>query len=399
MKIMHINSVYGIGSTGRIVEDIHNSLLQLGHQSSVICGRSNPVFNKVLDTNTVNSFYSFPSFINHVIKGVGLDMHGLYSSSETIRMIKLIERVSPDIIHVHNLHGFYVNYDLLFKFLNSSTIKVIWTLHDAWAYTGFCSHYVYNGCYEWKNGCKKCSYRDVYPYRLLSNSKNNYLRKKAYFSNSKIIFVTPSNWLKKELADSFLLNNKCYTIPNGVDLNRFYPDFDNEKIRTEYHINDKEILLSVSNIWTKQKGFNELLELSELLYNQYILVLIGLNKHQMRIVSKYKNIIGIDRTTNVDELRKWYSIARVFLNLSVDDTYPTVNIESIACGTPLVTYDVGGASELGKRFGYTVKKGEIKNLLNAISKIKKINCVTEEFSRENMIRKYIDLYEKVLEEK
>lgn len=399
MKIIHINSVYGIGSTGKIVEDIHYSLLQSGHQSNVICGRFNPVFNKVLDANTVNSFYSFPSFMNHVIKGVILDTHGLYSSSETLQMIKFIKRINPDIIHIHNLHGFYVNYDLLFKFLNSSAIKIIWTLHDAWTYTGFCSHYTYNECYEWKNGCKKCSYRDVYPYRLLNNSKNNYLRKKKYFSNSKITFVVPSNWLKDELIDSFLLNNECYTIPNGIDLNRFYPDFDNEKIQDKYHIMNKKVILSVSNIWTKQKGFNDLLNLSKLLNNQYILVLIGLNKYQMKKVSKYKNIIGIDRTANIDELRKWYSIAKVFINLSVDDTYPTVNIESIACGTPLVTYDVGGASELGKRFGYTVKKGEIANLLNVISKAKKINCDTEEFSRNHMIRKYNDLYEKVLGEK
>ncbi len=392
MRVLQINSVYEYGSTGRIVESIHNSCKNNSIESYVIFAREGAINSskKEVDINeNIIRIYNDLEFKEHVIKGVFFDKHGLYSDKSTYKIIEKIKEINPDIIHLHNIHGFYLNYEILFKYLKESKKKIIWTLHDCWSFTGFCSHYEYNNCFNWKTGCLDCKYRNVYPYRILSNSIDNFQRKQESFLIDNLILVTPSYWLKNQVSQSFLKNIECRVINNSLSSNKF--KYKQTNILERYNIDNKKIILAVSNIWTKQKGFDEYIKLSKLINDDWKIVMIGLSKKQIK--SLPDNILGIERTSNIDELIEWYSASTVFINFTLEETFSLVNIEAQACGLPVITYNTGGSPETIIDKENIVEKYDLDKvieLLNTKSFEKKDFIV-----KNNMFEEYINLYKEV----
>lgn len=392
MRILQINSVYGYGSTGRIVESIHKSCIEKNIDSYVIFSRLSAINNiekQVEEDSRVIRFYDDLGMKEHLIKGVLFDKHGLYSNKNTLNIIKKIDEINPDIIHLHNVHGFYLNYEIFFDYLNKLNKKIIWTLHDCWAFTGYCSYFDYNECDKWKSGCNNCKFSNVYPYRVLSNSKNNYIRKNKAFNIDNLTLVTPSFWLKNLLKDSFLNNIKSVVINNSIDLEKFQYTPSNY-LKEKYNISEK-IALMVASPFTKQKGFDEAIKLSHIINDEWKIVMIGLNDKQVK--SLPNNIIGIKRTEDLDELVKCYCSSDIMVNLTLEDNYPTVNLEALACGLPVITYDTGGSTEMIKGKGIVVERKNLKEVykaMNSISLKKQVHILSKD-----MVSEYIKLYKNV----
>ena len=394
MKILQINSVYGYGSTGRIVESIHKACISKDIDSYVIfsrLGAINSTKKEVEETDNIIRVYNDKEFKEHVLKAVLLDKHGLYSNKSTYVIIDKIKEINPDIIHLHNIHGFYLNYEILFEFLKKFNKKIIWTLHDCWAFTGYCSHYEYNECNEWKTGCLNCKYSNVYPYRLLSNSKDNYIRKSKVFNSvDDITIITPSFWLKQQIRNSFLKGKVCKVITNGLSSEKF--KFTKTNILEKYGIFNKKIILAVSSIWTKQKGFDEYLKLAKLINEDWKIVMVGLSKKQIKKLPK--NIIGIERTNSIEDLIELYSAATVFVNFTLEETFSLVNIEAQSCSLPVITYNTGGSPETVLNKENIVDKYDLNKvieLLNNRSFNKKRYNI-----KNTMIQNYIELYYEVI---
>lgn len=251
-----------------------------------------------------------------------------------------------------------------------------WTLHDCWAFTGHCSHFDFVGCEKWKTGCHHCPQKKNYPKSLfLDQSKRNWEEKKRLFTSiSNMTIVTPSHWLAGLVNESFLSKYPVKVIHNGIDLEVFKPTQTTWK---RDHGITKPVVLACSFDWNERKGYNDVLKLAELL-PEYQFVVVGISEKQVKTLPRY--IIGIQRTDSVQELVKIYSIADVFINTTYEDNYPTVNLEAIACGTPVITYDTGGSQETIKDsfLGSTVPKGDISSMLEMIQK-----NINEHIKRDN----------------
>ena len=338
MKVLQINSVCGRGSTGRIVLDIHNALIEQGHKSLVAYGREPAIgCENAIRIGTKKDIYA------HGLYTRIFDKHGLGSQKATRQFIKNIEAESPDIIHLHNIHGYYLNYEILFRFLKNFGKPVIWTFHDCWPFTGHCAYFTYAGCERWQKVCHDCPQKRSYPGSLVfDNSRRNFERKREAFTGVKdLTIITPSKWLAGLVKQSFLSEYETVVISNGIDTTVFRPlpsDF-----KSRHAIEDKFMILGVANVWDQRKGLKYFLELADILENDEIIVLVGLTKKQVE--SLPANIIGITRTNNIQELVEIYSAADVFVNPTLEDNYPTVNLEAQACGTYVVTFDSGGTRE------------------------------------------------------
>jgi len=399
MNVLQINTVFKQGSTGYIVYNIHQKLLSLNHKSFAGYGRGIWQEDNLIKISNKLDMY---------IHGIGtriFDKHGLYSKKATQEFLKKIDKLDIDIFHLHNIHGYYLNYPLLFEYLKNKQKPVIWTLHDCWAFTGHCSHYDYIGCDKWQNECYKCPQKSRYPASFIfDNSLENFRLKKKYFTSlDNLIIVTPSNWLANEVQKSFLAKYDIRVIYNGIDLNVFKPvksDF-----RKKYNLEDKFLILGVANVWEERKGFDYFIELSHILKSNEVIILVGLNDKQLQKLPK--NIIGIKRTQNQKELVQIYSNVDVFVNPTLEDNFPTTNLESLACGTPVVTFDSGGSSEtIDENCGKVVEKGDLDKLYKAIGEVKKngkdfyrnhcIDRAKKYFDKEMMIEKYVKLYKEIV---
>ena len=337
-RILFINSVCN-GSTGTICKNLYKAAEEAGHTCCIAYGRGDAPngFNTIKIGNQLDIYL-------HVLKARLFDASGFGSKKATKDLIKQIEEFKPDVIHLHNIHGYYVNIEILFNYLKQHPeIKKIWTLHDCWSYTGHCAYYTYAKCDKWQTCCNgNCPNKKEYPQTIFSNIKSNFNKKREIFSGiENMILVTPSKWLKKEVEKSYLKDYPIEVINNGVDTKVFKPTPSN--IKQQYGIEDKKVILGVASVWDKRKGLDTFIELSEELDDQYQIVLLGLNKKQIEKLPN--NIIGISRTENVQELVKWYSAADVYFNPTLEDNYPTTNLEAIACGTPVITFNTGGSPE------------------------------------------------------
>jgi len=338
LKVLQINSVCGRGSTGRIVLDIHNALIGQGHKSLVAYGREPAIgCENAIRIGTRKDIYV------HGLYTRILDKHGLGSQKATRQFIKNIEAENPDIIHLHNIHGYYLNYEILFRFLKNFGKPVIWTFHDCWPFTGHCAHFTYAGCERWQKVCHDCPQKRSYPKSLVfDNSRRNFERKREAFTGVKdLTIVTPSKWLAGLVNQSFLSEYETVVISNGIDTTVFRPvpsDF-----KSRHAIKDKFMILGVANVWGQRKGLKYFLELANILENDEIIVLVGLTKKQVE--SLPANIIGITRTNNIQELVEIYSAADVFVNPTLEETFGMTNLEAQACGTYVVTFDSGGTRE------------------------------------------------------
>lgn len=394
MKVLQINSVCGVGSTGRIATDLYKVLEEQGHECVIAYGRGTaPEGIKTIKIGT-----DFDNYM-HVAKTRLFDKHGFGSTKATKEFIKKVKEYDPDVIHLHNIHGYYINIEILFDYLKESNKKVIWTLHDCWAFTGHCSHFDYIGCNKWKYKCEKCPQKNTYPSSILKdNSTWNYERKKQIFTSlDNMTITTPSKWLASLVKDSFLKKYYIKVINNGINLDIF--KYTNSNFRKKHNLQDKIIILGVASIWSKKKGFDYFIELSKLLNDNFKVVMVGVSKKQKERLPK--NILVISKTNNSKELAEIYSAADVFVNPTLEDTYPTTNLEAIACGTKVLTFDSGGASEtISKTDGIVIKKDNIKSLIEELLKIEKNNSKIENLNLDRLCKniKYKEYIESYMED-
>lgn len=388
MRVFQINSVCGIRSTGRICTDLAETLEKQGHESKIAYGRETvpQKYQKYAVRIGSNTSVKIDALKTRL-----LDNAGLNSKRATKKLIRQIEEYNPDVIHLHNLHGYYLNVECLFAYLKTCGKKIVWTLHDCWPFTGHCAYFDFVGCGKWRNACERCPQKKKYPKSSwMDKSKRNYFKKKELFTGiPNMTIVTPSQWLADLVKQSFLQEYDVRVIRNGIDTNVFKPTESN--LREQYNLQDKKILLGVASVWDERKGLNDFIALSHLLDEKYQIVLIGVSNSQIKTLPS--KIIGIERTNNVTELAQWYTAADVFLNLTYEDNYPTVNLEAQACGTPVITYATGGSVE-SIAPSMVVKQGNLEGVQKLL--LKNDYCdgqLFTGFSKEVCYDKYIDLYE------
>ena len=396
MKIAFINSVAGFGSTGRLVSTL--SMMD-EVDGKVYYGRKKDSSNAIS--------MRFTGDIGNVTHAIGtylFDEHGFHNAMETKKMLKDLDEFNPDIVHLHNLHGYYVHVGVLFDYLKGKNKKVIWTLHDCWSFTGHCAHYDGIGCDKWKNKCYDCPITNEYPFSWNKhNVTKNYERKKEVFTSIKdnLTIVTPSYWLEEQVKHSFLKECKVMTIHNGINLNDF--KYTESSFREKYHLEDSFIVLAVASVWDTTKGIEDLKELANSLPENIKLVVVGgtLSSNTTSI----ENALCIPRTNTVKELCEIYSASDVFINLTKQDTFPTVNIEALACGLPVITYKTGGSPEiLTDKTGIVVEKNNIKKIKEVLIELAKNNSfkiedcieVASHYSLDKMYESYLGLYKKVM---
>ncbi len=387
VKCLIINSVCGIGSTGRICVDIAEELSKNGHEVKIVYGRE-PIPDR--SRNYAIRIGTDFDVKMHGLKARCFDAAGFGSTEVTKKLIAWIKSYAPDIIHLHNIHGYYINIEILFDYLKNCGKKIIWTLHDCWSFTGHCPYFEFAGCNKWITGCGKCPQIKEYPRSYLDLSHKNWKRKEKIFSSvSNMILVTPSQWLAELVGKSYLSGYPVKVINNSVDTSIFKPTESN--IKEENGLCDKKIILGVASEWNYRKGLNYMIDLAGKLGNEYAVVIIGVSEEQKRNLPS--NVVGILRTANAQELVKWYSSAAVFVNPTLEDNYPTTNLESIACGTPVITFNSGGSPESARLYGAVVDKGDVDKICQLIRNADFTNKV-ESLTMESMVKKYLYLYEK-----
>lgn len=350
MRVLFINEVSGHTSTGKICAGQAKRLIEEGHQAVIAYGR---------DAYVPEEYKSISVRIGtdrdvkkHALYTRITDKHGLGSRKATAKFLKWADEYDPDMVWLHNLHGYYINYEILFDWIKKRPeMKVKWTLHDCWAYTGHCVFYSYRGCDRWKTGCHSCPQKKNYPASLLiDNSKSNYERKKAVFTGVKNLeIITPSNWLADQVRQSFLKDYPISVVYNEIDRSKFKPT--PSDLREKLRIQDKKIILGVANVWEERKGLNDFIELSRILDEKYVIVLVGLNDKQIKALPE--GIIGLGKTNDVTELAGIYTTADYFVNPSREETFGMTALEAAACGTKSIVYKGTACEEIAKEYGGT----------------------------------------------
>lgn len=404
MRIVQINGG-AKGSTGKIMMGIAEVARAQGHE--VMC--ASPITTTNRDAGEDCGYYRIGTFnsrrVNVALARI-TGFNGCFAWFETYKLLKKIDEFKPDIIHLHNLHDSYINLPMLFSYIKKHNVPTVWTLHDCWAFTGQCPHFTIVKCDKWKVGCHNCPQYKEYPASLYDNTKKMWQLKKKWFTGVKnMTIVTPSEWLAGLARESYLKQYPIEVINNGIDLNVFKPTHSNFRERYEIPA-EKHIILGVSFAWGYRKGLNCFVEIAEKLGERYQIVLVGTDDEIDKNLPH--NIISIHRTQNQKELAEVYSAADVFVMPTREENYPTVNMEAIACGTPVVTFDTGGSPEmLDDKTGIVVKANDIEATKKAIKDIcEKKKCNDEEYivaySKKSDMKKrfaeYIELYANVLEE-
>ena len=396
MKLVSINTVCN-GSTGKIMGSISREARNDGFEVFCIYGRRKGYID--IPCKKIGGPFSF---LYHVFITTIFDAHGHGSYFKTKELVRELKKINPDIIHLHNIHGYYINYKILFYYLrNEYQGKIFWTLHDCLPMTGHCAYFDYIHCDRWKMGCHDCPNKKKYPISLVfDRSKKNYEEKKKLFADPRITIITPSIWLQDIVSKSFLKICNVKAINNGIDLEIFKPKKD-ETIYDKYNIpKAKKVILGVASILEKHKGFDDFLSLADKISDEYVIVLVGLNDRQIKEVENYRNIIPIKRTENQVDLATLYSLSYCLLNPTYEDNYPTVNIEALACHTRVVCYDTGGCVEQAKNKNvYLIKKQSkeenIKNILKTIYSLKEYQEYdTSLYSDKLFAKKIIEEYRK-----
>lgn len=402
MKVLQIN-FYDLFSTGNIMLNIAKVTRQRGYiaytaskymKMSVKTNRKDS-FHFYIGNRAINTFHRYFSWIT--------DLQDCCSIFPTLLLIHKINKLNPDIIHLHDILGWYINIEILFKYLKRKNIPVVWTFHDCWAITGRCIYFDAIGCNRWKSGCGNCPQKNYMPGTWFFDlSAWNYKRKKRLFTGiNNMTIVTPSEWLKGLVKESFLNKYPVSVINNGINLSIFKP--------TTGHIYNKimslqsKIVLGVAATWSIRKGLDVFFQMDRKLPDDFVIVLVGIETKDLQGT---RRIIGIKRTSNQNELAELYSAATVFANPTTEDNFPTVNLESLACGTPIVTYRTGGSPEsVDVNTGIIVEKNDIDGFISAIIKVAeqgkdyyKDACCKKalNYDMNDKFNDYIDLYEAIL---
>lgn len=404
-KLLQINVALNKGSTGRISEQIGKLARSKGWDTFILHGA------RYVNTSEMYSFQTGTPLLEkiHAVRSMLFDAHGLGSVNETQKAIEIIKQIKPDIIHLHNIHGYYLNYKVLFEYLATTNIPVVWTLHDCWSMTGHCSHFDYIGCERWKSGCYNCPLKGDYPKSLfLDRSKQNYLLKKTLFSSVKNMTIVPvSKWLGSIVEQSFLREYPIRVINNGVDLKVFSPK--ETDLKDRLGLTGKNVLLGVAASWKDpRKGLKDYVRLSKCLPTKYQIILVGVGRNVHEQIPN--NILAVERTENQLELTEYYSIADIVLNLSYQETFGLTTIEGFACGTPSIVYNKTASPELiSKETGMIVEAGNISQLCSAIQEIiangkdfYSAACrkrAEDLYNKDDRFWEYIDLYQHLLSDK
>ena len=324
MKVVQVNAVCGKGSTGKIAVAVSELLTQKQIDNYVLYASGD-------SASPLGIKYATDKQIKwQALRSRLFGEYGFNSRAITKRLIAELDKIQPDIVHLHNLHGHNCHLDLLLQYLKERKIKVYWTFHDCWAFTAYCPHFDMIGCEKWKTGCHHCPQRKQYSW-FFDKSKKLYERKREAMSGLDLTIVTPSQWLADLTKQSFLKDCPVKVINNGIDLDIFQPiesDF-----RKKYKCEDKYILLGVAFDWGARKGLDIFIELAKRLDEKYQIVLVGTNEKTDKLLPN--DIISIHRTQNQKELAEIYTAADLFVNPTREENFPTVNIEALACGTPL----------------------------------------------------------------
>lgn len=384
MRILQINSVCGYGSTGRIAVSIDRLLKEQRHESFIAYGRGS-----ANGCNTAMRIGDTLDNYAHAAMSRFFDLHCYGSRRSTEALTRKINQLDPDVIHLHNIHGYYLNMEVLFDYLKIANKPLVWTLHDCWAFTGHCAYFEYVACRKWKTVCSSCPQKSSYPASLLiDRAERNHLHKKNLFTQiSKMTIVTPSAWLADLVKESFLGVYPVRVINNGVDLGVFRPR--TSSFRQNHGLDGKFVVLGVANVWDRRKGLEYFIRLSQLLPAETAIVIVGVTKQQLK--SLPDGIIAVERTSSADQLAEIYSTADVFINPTLEENFPTTNLEALACGTPVITFRTGGSAEtISDDCGLAVEKGSVEGLLAGIELIRERS---KSFYSDAAVRRAASLYE------
>lgn len=392
MKIVQINATCGLGSTGKICAAVSDSLNERKIENYILFSAG--------ESNRQNAIrYSNVDYIKmQALKSRVTGNYGFLSNYATKKLISHLEQIHPDIVHIHNIHSHDCNLETLCAYLKEKKVKVIWTFHDCWAFTGYCPHFSMVKCEKWKTGCHDCPQYKTYSW-LFDKSEKLQQRKKCALEGLDLTIVTPSKWLKTMVEQSFLNDVPVQVINNGIDLAVFQPR--QSDFREKHQLIGKKIVLGVAFDWSARKGLDVFVNLVKSLPSIYTVVLVGTDDKVDQVLPE--SIISLHRTKNQKELAEIYTAADVFVNPTREENYPTVNMEAIACGTPVVTFRTGGSPEmLDDSCGSVVECGDIDALKSEIVRICQTKpylaeaCVSraKSFDRNARYEEYIDLYER-----
>lgn len=381
-------------STGRITESIGRLAKERGWDCYIVHGARYARPGSCMQSiQAVSKWGEYAHFAESLL----FDNHGLASRNSTKAVVEQIKLINPDIIQLHCVHGYYMNYKLLFEYLNTTNLPVVWTFHDCWAFTGHCAHFVTAGCEKWKNeGCHDCPLKGDYPKALIDRSSRNYrLKKELFTANNNLHIVAVSEWLASFTRESFLGDKDIRVINNGVDIHVFKPYGEKSS--------DRFSIVGVASAWNKDKGLYDFYQLREALPADFDITLIGLTAEQIKNLPQ--GIKGISRTDSVEQLAQLYSDANVLVNPTYADSFPTVNMEALACGTPVITYRTGGSPEIiDEKTGVVVEQGDIEGLITAIKRMKNQPLSTKEcrnravtlYDKDKRFTDYVNLYESLI---
>lgn len=391
MKVVQINATCGVGSTGKICVGISRLLTEESIENYILySSKSNGYENGIKCSS--DRYVKLQALRSRVFGNYGFN-----SKWATKKMIYELRRIDPDIVNLHNIHGHDCDIEMLISYFKERNVKVIWTFHDCWAFTGYCMYFDIENCDRWKTGCFDCPQRREYSW-LFDKSSKLFEKKRRLLDGLDLTIVTPSQWLADIVKQSFLKDKPISVINNGIDLSVFKPS--ESTFVKNYGLEGKNVVLGVSFDWDKRKGLDVFIDLSKRLSDDYRIVLVGTNEETDKILPE--NIISIHRTQNQKELAEIYSVADVFVNPTREENYPTVNMEAIACGAPVLTFRTGGSPEmLDDSCGAVVERNDVDTLEREIVRIckdkpyTKEGCInrSKEFDENERFKEYIKLYE------
>ena len=390
MKIVQFNITCGVGSTGKICLAVSRLLNERGVENYILFSEENSDYEygiKYADRLEIKL---------EALKSRVFGNYGFNSKALTKKLISKLDEIQPDIVHLHNLHGHGCNLPMLFNYFKEKQIKLYWTFHDCWAFTGYCPHFDMVGCDKWQIQCGECVQKGAYSF-FFDKSAKLYEKKKDLFTGLDLTIITPSEWLRSQVKKSFLKDYEVKVINNGIDLDVFRPR--ESDFRKNHGLTDEFLILGVAFNWDERKGIDVFSELASTLPSDCRLILVGTDDNTRKLLPD--NVITIDRTENQTQLAEIYTACDLFVNATREDTFPTVNIESLACGTPVLTFDTGGSAEIiDSTCGMAVKKNDTEALINAVTYIKGNNPFTKEacmkrasaYSKEDKFREYTEIY-------
>lgn len=403
-KLLQINVTLNYLSTGKIAEGI--AKVAQSHGWECYNGYSQRYY-RTSDFPSLMVSNKMEEYI-HYAKSLLIDGQGLGSRHATMRFLQKVKMISPDVVHLHNIHGSFINYEILFHYLRKENIPVVWTMHDCWPFTGHCTYFDRVECEKWKTFCHNCPQKRAYPPSFIDRSTRNFLKKKNLFGGyDKLTLVPVSSWLEKMVSESFLKESSVHIIHNGIDLDVFKPS--TSDIRNRLRIGDKCMLLGVANGFGERKGLKDFIQLSQVLGANFQIVLVGVSDDEKMNIPE--DIVSIGKTEDIQELVDLYSSADIFLNPTYEDNFPTTNLEALACGTPVITYSTGGSPEaIDSNTGLVVEQGNINVLADSIRVMnKELRCknglysltqcrmrAETYFDKNKCFEEYVRLYDKLI---